>query len=758
MTAPLAYGRAPKEGAGRIGTLFPNPSITCSTFERSFQESEPNAANCSTFSSRWSLHAWRSGSAVVTARLFRGFAKAKGAVDDTWVDRGIAISVLSIVPLVGFWPIMIGERSFFLNYDNVEQFYPWYQKLSQAIHLGYLPIWDANVLGGHSFAGEFQTGIFYPLNIAFAAVFGGAIGINIKALEWLLILHFVIASIGIFLVCRAVRFSMVASAIASTLFAYSGAFALRASAQTCIFIGDSLIPWAVLFGLLFIRTGKFVYAAFSGTAVGLAILAGHLQPPSIAVLLVFGLLVGEAIRKRSLRYAVKPITTVICVALVIGSPQLFFGFQYLSDAYRWIGTDTPILGTHALPYSTYVATAYSLPQFLNVLDPWNYPIIDTNFLFVGCTPLIVLLLALVDPVARKKMLVLLVPTLAIAILAAFSLIMLAGPATPLAAFVYSLPFSSAAVRELGRYAIVFQLFAAIAVGAALDGLGSGGYESVKVLRFPLALFGILGSLFYAMFVRSASAGGGLLSNLMILSLLAVLVLRGSNRRAMMAILVAIEVSVSLPAVANDTNSPSYPPNRYAADALLVPVERCFPTCRVAAIGDAYPANIGDVFPVQSLLGHGATMYQPYYDLLGEGGFDPHGFIQDALNVKYLITDHKVEGFRLVDSDLATGRYLYQRMHAFPRVYSYRALAAKSLSLNDVTFNVIKYSDLESEFEVFVPHAETIVFAEQFYPGWVVSVDGRPAQMLEASIAGGQPILRAVAVDAGRHHVTFEYPR
>jgi hypothetical protein len=443
--------------------------------------------------------------------------------------------------------------------------------------------------------------------------------------------------------------------------------------------------------------------------------------------------------------------------LLVALPQLFFGLQYLSHAYRWVNTDAPILGTTALPFATYLSTAYAPAQFLNAFDPWDHPVIDTNILFIGCVPLIVVLLALCDSRSRQAAFRILAPVAALAVVGVFSLIMISGPMTPIAHIVFSLPFSAAAVRELGRYAIAFQVFAVIAVGMAIDALAVSGYEQLKQIR-PIAIVAMLICFGYAVFVRAHSVDGVFLSNLVILTLIAILIFKGPNRRSIVVALVALEVGYTLPAVANDSSSPTYPAAFFAADPLLQPAERCYPNCRISSVGDAYPANIGDVFPVQTTLGHGATMYEPYYNLLGAGGFDPHGFVQDALNVRYVVSDQKLDGFELVQSDPSSGRYLYERKNAFPRVYSDLALASKDLRLNDVSFKVISYSDMESEYDVRVPKAETVVFAEQFYPGWIVSVDGIPSQMLEASVSGSSPILRAVDVPSGDHRIRFDYPR
>lgn len=112
--------------------------------------------------------------------------------------------VLTLVAVVAFWSTLIlHQRTFFLFPDNVDQFYAWYQKLSVSLHNGVLPIWDANVFSGHSFVGELQSGVFYPINLIWVTLFGSVHGISVRALDWLVAIHFLIASLGmkLFAVC-----------------------------------------------------------------------------------------------------------------------------------------------------------------------------------------------------------------------------------------------------------------------------------------------------------------------------------------------------------------------------------------------------------------------------------------------------------------------------------------------------------------------------------------------------------------------------
>ncbi len=61
------------------------------------------------------------------------------------------------------------------------------------------------------------------------------------------------------------------------------------------------------------------------------------------------------------------------------------------------------------------------------------------------------------------------------------------------------------------------------------------------------------------------------------------------------------------------------------------------------------------------------------------------------------------------------------------------------------------TDETSMASVDAPSPGYVIVNDSFYPGWQVSVDGRPQEILPANAA-----FRAVAVPAGRHLLRFQY--
>jgi hypothetical protein len=65
--------------------------------------------------------------------------------------------------------------------------------------------------------------------------------------------------------------------------------------------------------------------------------------------------------------------------------------------------------------------------------------------------------------------------------------------------------------------------------------------------------------------------------------------------------------------------------------------------------------------------------------------------------------------------------------------------------------VRRASPTELEIDVELPRPGVLVVSESTFPGWIATVDGRPAPLLDANF-----LLRGVELDAGAHTVRFEY--
>src|ERR1039458_8563150 len=77
-----------------------------------------------------------------------------------WLLLAAAIVILFYSQL-----LFTNRFSFLLDKDDANQAYAWSRFTAANIQKGILPLWDPNTQGGHSFIGEMQTGLFYPLKL-----------------------------------------------------------------------------------------------------------------------------------------------------------------------------------------------------------------------------------------------------------------------------------------------------------------------------------------------------------------------------------------------------------------------------------------------------------------------------------------------------------------------------------------------------------------------------------------------------------------
>lgn len=671
------------------------------------------------------------------------------------LDVPLAAIVLQIaIPTIAFWSVLVRhDRSFYVYPDNVRQIYPWFQKFASAVHHGYLPLWDANVNAGNSFVGEIQTGLFYPINLLVVTIFGTSHGISIAVLENLVILHFVIASFGTYLFCRTLGTPPLAAAFAGILFSYSGPHANRAMAQVPIFFTYSLLPFVAYFALRFAQTRRLRFAAIAGIVVGMQVLAGHFAAPFLATLIAFALIV--AAENASLRLKIVATCVVAVGAFLVGSPQIFFGFQHLANAYRIVGTPEPTLATAHIPLSAIDELALQPSGLLTFFDPVHFTGgMDGNGIFIGVVPIVILLICLAQARVRVALRRSFARLWALYALAILSLILAVGIATPIGLIWYSLPLLSSVVRESGRYVLVFQFVISVICGSMLGRLQIDRPVPVVISRVNLVFASCLVA--YVSYVYAVIPE---LHPVLVALALAVTASTLTPAPVAMLALIAIGVFETTNAAATIPQSilaPTYAPTAYRDSPVFHLPEACYPTCRVVVdTGEEVPANIGDVYAIQTIGGYTALTDRNFLDFLRSDGA-ASALSYDFLNARYLITTAPVAGMVPVARDRARKLLLYERPTAYPRAFTLDSALHRDRNASDVRLRVLSYTDVEERFLVRLRKPDVVVFSEQFYPGWRASVDGTRTTLFVAGIKLGPAIFRAVRVPAGTHVITFRY--
>ena len=204
-----------------------------------------------------------------------------------------------------------------LLWDSVAQFYPWRLLLARGLHRGELPLWSPYQYCGYPFVGNGQSGIFYPPNWLLALVPAG------KFLGVSLALHFLIAGLLTFFLCRLLGVSLLPALFGALAFSYGG-FAITWALLPTLVASAVWLPGALAGIELIVRGRRRGGMILLAVCLGLTLLAGHMQIAAYVWMTtaVYALsrLLYRVVRKQPLVWW--PIAAGAGLGLVLGMAQL----------------------------------------------------------------------------------------------------------------------------------------------------------------------------------------------------------------------------------------------------------------------------------------------------------------------------------------------------------------------------------------------------------------------------------------------------
>jgi hypothetical protein len=689
---------------------------------------------------------------------------------DTLQSPGIHVFLVAAA-VVLLYPVISGSASFCVNPDNLHQAFPFFEKLASSLHKGYLPVWDAGTYGGKNFSGEFQTGIFYPLNILVCWLYGSTSGIDVYYLDLLVAFHYLICVIGMYHLGRALKLSGSAAVVSALVFSFTGVISSRSGAQTCIFCGLVWIPW-VLFSVVryYTQAPRKRYLVYAGIFGGLEILAGHIQPFYHSILLSLILVIYYEYQQGAgwlplLRSVIINMVIIGAVPILVAFPQVYYALQYLHNCYRWVNADNPIGPGQKVPYAVYaLKNIVQLRDLPSLLDKSYSSPEDDNVIYMGILPLLLLIFFWVKTKALSM-----APyhvrlhRLLTGIFLAGSVIML-GYFSFVCPLIYKLPFVPS-IRELGRYGVLVNISGALLVGLAITYLAE-----LRQVLFPrgrtffwYVLLACLLNVFYLSFLQFEHSFPLGVTLPWLLALLFFVLMPYIRQTQVLRLLVIAFLLVDLffnKCNFGSTQLSSYPPKYYGRNRIIDTLEATYGKYRVSIEfenEDLARRNLGDVYAIQTKSGYGATMNKPYYDFLSVD-WSMGGQVNDLLNIKYIITD-KVLDSNFIFVDSVQHQHLYERKNYYPRYYWKSQLGMPGAQIEKANASTIKqlaYGDLSQELVVNCTQADTLILSENFYPGWHCTDNGKEIPIYEPTIGNYPRIFRSVALDKGQHQLRFAY--
>lgn len=196
----------------------------------------------------------------------------------------IAIAIFLTTTFIMFWS-QIQNESFFWE-DFVEQVYPLQNFAAVESSQGITPYWNPYTFSGMPFIADPQVGFYYPLNrLMDFFVEDGAL--NPDALQLLIILHFFIAQLTMFLFLRSQKLNFASTLLGAVGYAFSMIFICHVFHPMMIYH----FAWLPLAFMLFkqaLDKRKILYALWSGLVLAMMFLSGHPQT-TLYVLILFAL-------------------------------------------------------------------------------------------------------------------------------------------------------------------------------------------------------------------------------------------------------------------------------------------------------------------------------------------------------------------------------------------------------------------------------------------------------------------------------------
>ncbi len=145
-------------------------------------------------------------------------------------------ALLVLIICLAYWPMSSLQHA--PRWDAMEGYFPFRYFLSDSIRHGLLPLWNPYQLGGYPFYGDPQSGFWYP----FAWIFGSLAPYNLNLFSLAYLFHLSVAALGCYELTRSFYTGRTAALIAGISFAVGGFFVGNAEHFSWV-ISAAWLPW-----------------------------------------------------------------------------------------------------------------------------------------------------------------------------------------------------------------------------------------------------------------------------------------------------------------------------------------------------------------------------------------------------------------------------------------------------------------------------------------------------------------------------------
>ena len=184
----------------------------------------------------------------------------------------VALLSLTVMPFVFFWKLTLAKSTVNLL-DQQLIYYPHRKLLGDLFRHGVLPLWNPFAYSGEPLIGQGQFGLLYPNT--WLCYFLPAV----VALNYSILLNFVVAGTGSYLLARSLTLNPYCSYLAGVTYMFCGAVAGR-QIHVDIMATAALLPWVVLAVFRLLEHATPRRYAVAALAISLQLTPGHPQFPA----------------------------------------------------------------------------------------------------------------------------------------------------------------------------------------------------------------------------------------------------------------------------------------------------------------------------------------------------------------------------------------------------------------------------------------------------------------------------------------------
>lgn len=680
----------------------------------------------------------------------------------------LAVLALVLATLAFFWPMLRRgpARQYIVDGDFSRQFFPFRAFEAREWWAGRIPLWNPDMFAGHPFQADIQTGVFYPIALIDAVIFGRN-DFPYIALEGEIVVHTFLAALFVYLLARKLTGSIFGSLLAAIAFAFGGYITSYPAQQLAVLETAVWLPLIVLFLELAVESPvKWRWLAAGSLAFGTALLAGHPQTDLFIIYATEGYLLWRLVGQRTgWKTTVAALVAYPALAGAIAAIQLIPTVAFLAQSSR---ADMNYLEA---------AHGYLLSALPEVLVPlWH----DEKALSIGIAALLLAVLGAIR--ARRE------PIAYWIVVALLALPLSTGGATPLFWLLYHAVPGWNLFRDQERVIVLFSFSAALLAGRGVAELERRWRESRLVRAWPIvtAAGAVVNALLFAVgpaIGESADLRANVGLNALILTGVAmVLWVRQYRPRigpALGAALVLLVLAETFFIDFGNNLGPAQPDPRPRLAATAQFMRQLPEPFRVRGIDEnVFPSNYGTLLGTPTIGGDTPFTLQRMNEMLQA---DADWRVWQILNVKFFLsTGDALAGLTLVfqDGPLKT----YKMGDSLPRAWAVTSAEvardqaeAKAMILapgyhpgNIVVLEKapsfgsvlsgprpdVKIVQNDPQRVVIDATSSTnsiLVLADQYYPDWQVTRDGAPAELFRANY-----LAMAAELPPGNHHFEFVY--